>query len=209
MNEKLETDLKKCIELISADWKMQNNIDDQKTNFIYKAGTLEECLYLIDKNQVNQDYALHRWYNYMTSVYCEYLFCDYGAIHEKDIYNHDVDIYINGTPFDVKLTVYPAKLNERPFNLNKRLGRNQMIKWYYLNQSQQSRKQLLNRLYVVCDGKNNYECLKMKSDFSLLRKKIKSFMEYVNINGLNEIKIIDNQIAYTLKSDIILIKYDE
>lgn len=208
MNIKLENDLKKCLELISADWVMQNNLDDQKTNYIYKAETLERCLQLINENNGNKDYALHRWYNYMTSVYCEYLFCDYGAIHEKDIYNHDVDIYINEIPFDVKLTIYPAKLKDRPFDLKKRSERNKMIEWYYLNQSQQSRKQLLNRIYVVCDGKDANECLRMKSDFSLLRTKIKNFMEYINCNGFNEVDIIDNNMKYTLKSDIIHVKYD-
>lgn len=204
----LEDDLKRCRTMISADWKMQNNWADRNTNFIYNAQTLEECLEKIASLGADKDYALHRWYNYMTSIAVENLFCEFGAIHEKDLYNHDVDIYIDDIPFDVKLTVYPAKLYDRPYNLSTRTGKNEMIKWYYANQSQQSRKQLLNRLYVVCDDKNNEERLTMKSDFDLLRSKIKSFMTYIREHGLNKVTINDNGKDYELYSDIIYIHYN-
>lgn len=208
MSTKLEKDLKRCLSMISADWKMQNNYMDKSTNFIYKCETLEECINLINSTGVDKEYALHRWYNYMTSIACEYIFCEYGAIHDEDKYNHDVDIYINGVPFDVKLTIYPAKLSHRPYDLKTRSGKNKMIEWYYANQSQQARKQMLNRLYVVCDGKNAYECLVMKSDFEILHKKIRAFMEHSLKKGLNEIQISDNSITYSLKSDIIYISYE-
>ena len=84
-----------------------------------------------------------------------------------------------------------------------------MIKWYYENQSQQSRKQLINRLYVVCDGKTPYECLKMKSDFELLRKRISDFMALSLKNGLNKIDIYDNGRKYSVYSDIVYISYEE
>lgn len=203
----LEADLKKCLSMIKADWKMQNNYLDSNTNFIYKCETLEECLNQIQKFGVDKEYALHRWYNYMTSVASEYIFCDYGAVHEKDVYNHDVDIYINNIPFDVKLTIYPAKLFDRPYDLNTRKGKNQMIQWYYSNQSQQSRKQLLNRIYIVCDNDDPYDCLKMKSDFDILREKIKEFMEYSLKNGLNQLSIEDGDKKYILYSDIIYITH--
>ena len=209
MTNDIEKDLIECLGLISADWKMQSNNRDKSTNFIYKAKTLAECLDLIKRNNANKDYALHRWYNYITSLKCEDLFCEYGAVHDTNIYNHNIDIYINNIPFDVKLTVYPAKLSNRPYNLNTRTGKNELIRWYYTNQSQESRKQLLNRLYVVCDGKDSYECLKLKSDFPLLRKKIEHFMSYCLKNGINSLDIVDNGKQYTVYSDIIYISYLE
>ncbi len=204
----LENDLKECLKLISANWKMQNNRSDIRTNFIYNCNTLKECLNQISINNVDKDYALHRWYNYMTSIACEYLFCDYGAVHEKDIYNHNVDIYINDIPFDVKVTVYPAKLSEKPYDLKTRMGKNKMIEWFYANQSQQSRKQLLNRIYIVCDGDNQEENLKMKSDFNILRERISAFMDYSLQNGINKVQIKDEGIIYKLYSDIIYISYN-
>lgn len=207
MSTQLEEDLIRCADLISADWSMQNNYQDCRTNFIYRVSTLDECLEQIRLTGVDKDYALHRWYNYMTSIKCEHIFCEFGAVHDDDIYNHDVDIYINGIPFDVKVTIYPAKLSDRPYNLRTRQGKNKMIEWYYANQSQQARKQLLNRLYIVCDGTNAYECLKMKSDFTLLRQKIKAFMESALTNGVNSITITDNGRTYKLQSEIIYIAY--
>ena len=82
-----------------------------------------------------------------------------------------------------------------------------MIKWYYANQSQQARKQMLNRLYIVCDGKDAYECLIMKSDFTILREIISAFMNYCIHSGVNNIEIIDEPNKYSLKSDIIYISY--
>ncbi len=205
MSQNLENDLKECLKLIDANWEMQNNQSDESTNFIYKCDTLEECLNQISENKVDKDYALHRWYNYKTSTSCEYFFCDYGAVHEEDIYKHDIDIYINDIPFDVKLTIYPAKLSDRPYNLKTRTGKNKMIEWFYANQSQQARKQMLNRLYVVCDGGNQEESLKMKSDFSTIRKRVKAFMEYSLKKGINRIQIKDGDCGYNLFSDVIYI----
>ena len=88
----IEKDLQDTLKLISSDWEMQNNEKDKETGFIYKVKTLEDCLKEIDKRQVNKEYALHRWYNYMTSIQSEYIFCEFGAVHEKNIYSHDVDI---------------------------------------------------------------------------------------------------------------------
>jgi len=204
----LENDLVTCLSLIKTDWKMQNNYLDRQTNFIYQCDTLAECLHQISLKNVDREYALHRWYNYMTSIACEYIFCDYGAVHDNDIYNHDVDIYINDVSFDVKLTVYPAKLSNHPYDLKTRSGKNQMISWYYANQSQQARKQMLNRIYVVCDASTQAECLQMKSDFALLREKIKAFMDYSLLNGVNTIRISDNGRTYNLQSDIVYISYN-
>lgn len=202
MNARLESDLKKTMDIISSNWGMQNDYDDRTSNFIYSMKTLDECLNEIEKRKVNKEYALHRWYNYMTSIECEYIFCEFGAVHEKDLYNHDVDIYINSVPFDVKLTVYPDKLSDRPFDLETREGKNRMIQWFYSNQSQQNRKQLLNRLYVVCDASTSLDNMKMKCNFELMRIKIAEFMNDVK-NGFNEITITDGGVEYKLKSDII------
>ena len=152
MRQKLENDLKQALLLIDSNWSMQNNFYDKRTNFIYSCETLSECLSKIDSLGVDKNYALHRWYTYKTSVEVEYIFCDYGAVHETDKYNHDVDIFIENIPFDVKLTVYPKALSSRPYDLNSRDGKNDMIRWFYEHQSQEGRKQILNRLYVVCDG---------------------------------------------------------
>lgn len=201
--QQLEKDLIRTFQIISSTWGMQNNHSDKASGFIYRMNSLDECLSEIRRTKVNKDYALHRWYNYITSTRCEYIFCEYGAVHDSDKFNHDIDIYIDGIPFDVKLTLYPAKLSSRPYDLSTRKGKDDMIRWYYSHQSQENRKQILNRLYVVCDATSYNESLLMKCNFSLMRKYIKAFMESIKANGLNEITISDNGKEYHLKSDII------
>lgn len=144
----------------------------------------------------------------MTSIYTEYLFCEYDAIHDEDLTNHDIDIYIDGIPYDVKLTVYPVELNNHPYNLKTRQDKNAMISWYYKHQSQQTRKQMLNRIYIVCDAHSQRGKLKMKSDFDLIRTKVQTFMQHVEQNDMNKIEIPDEGKKYRLKSDIVYISYE-
>ena len=73
MRQKLENDLKQALLLIDSNWSMQNNFYDKRTNFIYSCETLSECLSKIDSLGVDKNYALHRWYNYKTSVEVEYM----------------------------------------------------------------------------------------------------------------------------------------
>ncbi len=88
--------------------------------------------------------------------FTEGLFVKYGAQKEKQLYNHDIDIYINEIPYDVKLTVYPAKLKRSGeiLNLHNRDDKNTLIRWMYANQSQEGRKHLKNRMFIVCNGEN-------------------------------------------------------
>ena len=82
-----------------------------------------------------------------------------------------------------------------------------IIEWFYLNQSQQSRKHMKNRLFIVCNGSDN---MKLKSDFSKICKEVKLWVEpYLDKEKkftFNTLTITDNDgKRYTVKSDIILI----
>lgn len=205
MDLQLEKDLQKAVTMISSDWNIQSDDHDQTTNFIYRMDSLQECLKEIECRGVDRNYALHRWYNYKTSVQCENIFCEYGAVHEKNRHHHNIDIYIDDIPFDVKLTVYPSKLSHRPYDLKQRGGKDDMIRWYYANQSKEGRKQLSNRLYVVCDAGSSNENMFMKSNFGLMRQRISIFMDYVEKHGIRELVITDLGKEYRVKSDLILL----
>lgn len=205
MNNELENELKKALKYISADWKMQNNYQDYRSNFIYKVKTVDECVQLAKENNIDISYVLHRWYNFNTSIYCESLFVEYGAVKEKDFRSKEIDIYINNEPFDIKVSVYPKALSNHPYDLKTREGKDAMIKWLYEHQSQQQRKHLKNRLFIVCDGKTQYDNLCLKSDFNQIKNKIKNYIDEVNRIGFNELEIIDDNNVYKVKSDIIYI----
>ena len=125
------------------------------------------------------------------------------AIKEKNIKDKEVDIYIDNIPFDIKITVYPNALSNHPYDLNTRDGKNLMIKWLYKNQSQQQRKHFKNRIFIICDGKTQYDSLCLKSDFEQIRNKIKIYFEDIKKNGFNEMIIDADGKKYLVKSDII------
>lgn len=200
-------ELHKALNLLSSNWSKQNNISDQKSNFIYYTETVDECLSKAREMGIGENYVLHRWYNYHTSKYCEYLFVKHGAKKESNEYHHDIDIYINGIPYDVKLTVYPAKLVKEhiSLDLNTRDGKNELIKWMYKNQSQQGRKHLKNRFFIVCNGKSTEEKLAEKSDFDTIERKIENYFKYLKTNEPNKLTIKDDGNEYTVYSEIISI----
>ena len=205
----LETDLEKCSQIMGSSWPKQSREKDFRTNFIYKCYTLDDCLEAIEINNALdlKDYALHRWYNKTCSIICEYMFCDYGAIHETDIYNHDTDIYIDGIPFDVKLTVYPKQLlNNKLLDITSRQGKNKLLQWLYANQSKENRKQFTNRLYIVCKGHTYLESINLKNNFPKIRQKVYKFMEYYNQHKtINTITVQDGEQQYIVQSDIIAV----
>jgi hypothetical protein len=199
----IEEELKQAVAMIDAHWVRQNNKFDGASNFIYRANTLDEIVQLSKENNVDLNYAIHRWYNFKTSTQCEKIFVEYGAVKETNTYHHDVDIYIDKIPYDVKLTVYPQALSSHLYDLTKRTGKDMMIRWMYENQSQEQRKHLQNRLFIVCDGKTPYDSLQLKSDFDRLRNKISNFMTHINQNGQHQLNIIDDGITHNVFSEII------
>lgn len=201
-------ELHKALSLLSSKWSRQNNTSDKRSNFIYYVETVDECLSKAREMGIGENYVLHRWYNYHTSKYCEYLFVKHGAKKESNEFHHDIDIYIDGIPYDVKLTVYPAKLEKENvlLDLNSREGKNELIQWMYKNQSQEGRKHLKNRIFIVCNGKNTEEKLAKKSDFETIEQKIDNYFKYLKSNEPNKLNIKDNGKEYAVYSEIISIE---
>lgn len=183
---------------LKENWQMQNNYSDSKTKFIYTSDTIEEVRYYSEKNRVDFNYALHRWYNFNCAKLHEEIFIKYGAIKEVDIYHKTIDFYISGIPFDLKTTYFPKAIKDiSHYDLKKRSGKNNLIKWLYENQSKQGRFHLENRLFLVCED------LVSKSNFVLIEEKIKNFIEYSQTNGFNELQLDNSKIVF---SDIILVR---
>ena len=204
--QQLRKELKLALKHLNANWKMQSDADDEKSRFIYTTKTVNAVLEQAKLNDIDPSYALHRWYHYHTSKECENIFIENGAIKEPNYHHKTIDIYIQGISFDVKLTVYPQKLADHPYDLTTRQGKNKMIEWLYKNQSQEQRKHLKNRLFIVCDGDTPYESLCLKSNFEQIEEKIKIYLQITTEKGFNELEIFDNGIRYSIKSDIIYIK---
>ena len=203
-----KNELRKALNFISLHWGRQNNYSDKRSNFIYRVETVDECLQKAQELGMDENYVLHRWYNFHTSTFCEWLFVKHGAIKENDPYNHDIDIYIDDIPYDVKLTVYPAKLEKEGifFDLNTREGKNSLIRWMYDNQSQEGRKHLKNRLFLVCNAESDYEKLALKCEFDIIEENIRNYFLFLEDFEPNQIIIEDKGKEYDVYSEIISIE---
>ena len=171
-------DLETAINFMGTKWSKQNNELDRKTKFIYDINSFNKlekiCKATLSKKEDRQ-YAYHRWVNFCSSIYCEQLFCKYGATKVENNKDKEKDIYINDIPFDVKLTVFPDTSLEK-YDLDTKEGREGLANWFYNNQSGEGRYHNKNRLFVVCCGDTIEEKNKLKTNFSLIEEKIKEFM---------------------------------
>ena len=114
-----------------------------------------------------------------------------------------MDFYINGEPFDLKVTAFP---DGETFNMKTRKGRDQLIEWFYKNQSQGGRKHFGNRLFIVCDGSSTMNKLYMKTRFDIIEQRIKNYMKYLDTHPFNTVTLMDGDDFYpSIKSDIIYI----
>ena len=173
----LSSELRQALDLMHDGWQKQNPSDDAKTRFIYTAKSLDEVLALCEKTGADVNYALHRWFNYKTSTACESLFVRHGAVKEPDERNIQTDFYIDGTPFDLKLSVFPKKLKEQ----GRFIERTELAAWMYQNQSDTTRRDFQNRIFIVCIADNTRKTMLLKTDFEKIDAKIKNYMKYIRV----------------------------
>jgi len=84
-----------------------------------------------------------------------------------------VDFTIDGVSFDHKTSVYPKNF---PLQINEAIKKtDELIKWLYKHQSQQQRKHLKNRLFVVLYSVDG-EDWKLKSEIAWLKERIEKYM---------------------------------
>jgi hypothetical protein len=201
-NKDLQEELSKCKPYLEQNWEKQNNKDDSNTGFIYFCQKLEQVLDLSKTNEVNEVYAVHRWYNFMTSKEIERIFCDLGATSEKDIRNHEIDLYIKGISFDIKLSIVSNKFEIKD-PLTGRKGKENYLKWLIENQSNENRKHSENKIYVIIDSDTYINKLMNKSNFIPIKLMCAAFMEYYLKKDFNKIKLENGKEIF---ADLIYIK---
>ena len=185
----IETELKKRLAYPYKWGRKQNDHFDKLTNFVYHIPTFDETLKEIenrfrkDKEHRNiSNYALNRWYNFWSAQAVEKIFCSLPnvkpAIDEKD---RLVDFTIDGVTFDHKTSIFPKNF---PYQIKDAISKtDELIKWLYKNQSQQQRKHLKNRLFIVLYSSTG-EHWKLKAEISWLKERIEKYMKGFNPNFL-------------------------
>jgi len=195
---KIENELKKRL-IYPYKWgRKQNNEFDRITNFVYRISVFEEVLKEIerrfkkDKEHSNiSNYALNRWYNFWSAQAVEKIFCSLPNVKPAlDSKDRLVDFTIDGVKFDHKTSIFPKNF---PYKIDEAIKKtNELILWLYKNQSQQQRKHLKNRLFIVLYSSDG-EHWKLKSEISWLKERIEKYMQGFNPHYLLKFSLEKNQ----------------
>jgi len=197
------------------DWpKRQDDKWDQLSKFIYGTKEYSELIKNIKglktSHQLDIDfekYVICRWYNFWTSrVIEEYIFGENKKVTpEKDRFHKYIDFYIDKINFDLKCSVFPKGFNSEKtdvvdFAIN---NPSELITWLYLQQSQQGRWHISNRLFIVFINLDNLnESWRLKKQFSKLKYLVNLYLDNFNQNLF---MLKDNRIKSNPKSDIIFL----
>jgi hypothetical protein len=161
---------------------VQKDHRDQATNFIYRIPRFDDVLAEINKRfgqnpqyDAWSNYALNRWYNFWSARAVEEIFCSLeGVTPAKDKRDRLVDFSIGSTRFDHKTSIFPKGFGR---DLSYALNRPQeLIEWLYRNQSQEGRKHLKNRLFIVLHAGDG-EHWKLRAEISWLKTLIETYVE--------------------------------
>ena len=174
--ERVERALKKRLVYPYRWGRKQSNSWDRETNFIYTTygvnSLLKKSLHLSSELR---DYALNRWYNFWSAMAVEEIFTSHpNIVAHKNSYDKLVDFTIDNIPFDHKTSVFPKGFNHS--YTYAREHEKELIAWLYENQSQQGRKHLKNRLFILLYDENG-EHWKMKAEIAQLKKKIDEYVK--------------------------------
>ncbi len=186
----LEKQLKKRLEFPYSWGKKQSDEDDKKTSFIYSARTfseLLECSQYLDEEL--RDYAFNRWLNFWSAKGVEQIFCEDKKVKPNyNQYDKLVDFRINEIPFDHKTSVFPKAY---PKTLEEALqNKEELIRWFYKNQSQEGRKHFKNRIFLVLYNKENTnEHWKLKTEILYIKIIIEKYINHYNSANLVKLNL--------------------
>lgn len=200
--QSLESELKKRLDFPYNWGRKQSDEWDRKTKFIYQTQDFEsletQCK---DFDNELRNYAFNRWLNFWSAKAIEQIFTNYPNVRkEENQFSKTVDFYISEIPFDHKSSVFPKQFGQ---SLDYAIEhKKELIEWLYQNQSQQGRKHLENRLFIIFFDEKNGEHWKMKTELTLIQEKIEDYLGNFSKDNLVSLNLEFDKIF----SDIIWIK---
>ena len=99
-----------------------------------------------------------------------YFPCTLCVIANQNKYDKLIDFRINGIEFDHKTSVLPKGF-QKSYQYAKK-HKKELTEWLYKNQSQEGRKHLKNRLFIVLYHLKSQQHWKLKAEISLLKKTV-------------------------------------
>lgn len=179
----IEAELKKRL-LYPYKWlQKQNDAWDDATRFIYKTSDWEEVVHTMESAWKESNfekapflhYAMNRWYNFWSAQAAEQIFTDLaGVAPNPNPLEDQYDFRWLGERFDLKTSVFPKRY-EKDLAFAK-ANPEDLIHWFYKNQSTQQRYHLKNRIFIVCyDEQGAHHAL--KAEIGLLKTAIQTYMK--------------------------------
>lgn len=198
---RVELELKKRLPYPYSWGRKQSDSWDKDTSFIYTTYRFEALLKKTERfDQPLKNYALNRWYNFWSAMAAEFIFTSHKKVTaNKDVYDKLVDFQIENIPFDHKTSVFPKGFNQS-FKYAKE-NKRELMNWLYKNQSQEGRKHLKNRLFIILYDNDEMQHWKMKSEITNLKTAIDNYIESFSVNSLIKLDFGEGAIL----SDIIWI----
>ncbi len=185
--------------------KKQNDKWDNYTNFIYDFLSWEAVVeamkatteaYGLNKRELF-NYAANRWFNFWSAMAVEQIFTEIDGVTPS--LNHKdrlVDFNLRGIDFDHKTSVFPEAYKQTFYYAQHH--HEELLYWLYKNQSQQQRKHLENRLFIVTYAEDG-EHWKLKAEIRLLKQCIQKYVSTFDASKLEQLQL-NNKSIY---SDII------
>jgi len=194
----IELELKKRLAYPYNWGQKQNDNFDKQTNFIYHTFSFKELLSEIDKRFKSNsnyssffNYTINRWFNFWSAQAVENIFCSLPNVKPAlDSKDRLVDFTIDGVSFDHKTSNFPKNF---PYKIDEAIkNTDELIKWLYKYQSQQQRKHLRNRLFIVLYNGSG-EHWKLKSEIIWLKERIEKYMMGFNPDYLLKFNFEQNK----------------
>lgn len=198
----LESELKKRLNFPYNWGRKQSDDWDRQTKFIYQIQDFEslenQCKNFDDELK---NYAFNRWLNFWSAKAIEQIFTNHPSVRKEDNpFSKTVDFYISEIPFDHKSSIFPKQFGKSfDYAIN---HKKELIEWLYQNQSQQGRKHLENRLFIIFFNKKNNEHWKLKTELTLIQENIEDYLRNFSRDSL----VFLNLDSHEILSDIIWIK---
>jgi len=199
--EKIEFALKKRTEYPYNWGRKQLDDWDKQTNFIYQTYSFVS---LVEKtknfDQDLKNYVFNRWYNYWSAMAVEHVFSMHSIVKaNKNKYDKLIDFSIKGIPFDHKTSVFPKAYYKSIEHAM--ANKKELILWLYQNQSQQGRKHLENRLFLVLYNAKGAHW-KMKAEIGLLKNAVDVYINDFDQQKLTKLNFGNGPVL----SDIIWVR---
>lgn len=188
------------IPLSHDEFSPANSIDKQLFTKIHNVSNISELEnVIITMEEMLKKKIYWTYYNTQTTRIIEDIFSIHSNVIPTLVDIKGVDFFIDDLPIDLKITRLPKGFNE-DFN------KDELIKWFYENQSKQ-RFGAENRLFLVLNDRNNPEntdWLKI-THYNDIKNIINQYLDDFTSEQMDDISFSSEEKVYNVKSDLIFI----